>query len=130
MNNNNYYCFLSYKVKTERENKSRYYRGIFAKNDKGKFYFKVTVAKELAFEDSLKLATLRAYRAELLPSKRMAREAIEAVLRASKEWNDGVRMKPADVMRVSVRTQRPEELNERDKITYECATIGYGKVIE
>ena len=130
MNNNNYYCFLLYKVKTERENKYRYYRGIFAKNEKGKFYFKVTVAKGLAFEDSLKLATLRAYRAELLPSKRMAREAIEAVLKASKDWNDGVKMKPEDIMRVSVRTQRPEELNERDKITHERAENGYGKVIE
>ncbi len=128
MNNNNYYCFLSYKMKTERENKYRYYRGIFAKNERGKFYFKVTVAKELAFEDSLKLATLRAYRAELLPSKIMARDAIEAVLKASKDWNDGVKMKPADIMRVSVRTQRPEELSERDKIIYERAEIGFGRV--
>ncbi len=126
--NNNYYCFFSYKVRTEREGKYRYYRGIFAKNDKGKFYFKVTVAKELAFEDTLKLATLRVYKAELLPSKRMAREAIQAVIKASKDWNDGVKMKPEDIMRVSVRTQRPEELNERDKIIYERAEIGFGKV--
>ena len=128
--NANYYCFLSYKVKTERENKYRYYRGIFATNDKGKFYFKVTTAKELAFEDSLKLATLRAYHAELLPSERMAREAIQAVLRASKDWNDGVKMTPEDIMRVSVRTQRPQELNDSDKIIYERAEIGYGKVRE
>ena len=120
--NANYYCFLSYKIKTERENKYRCYRGILATNDKGKFYFKVATAKELA--------TLRAYRAELLPSKIMAREAMQAVLKASKDWNNGVKMTPEDIMRVSVRTQRPEELNERDKITYECATIGYGKVIE
>lgn len=122
------YCFLSYKVKTERENKYRYYRGILATNDKGKFYFKVTTAKELAFEDTLKLATLRAYKAELLPSKRMAREAMQAVLKASKDWNDGVKMKPEDIMRVSVWTQRPEELRQDDKINYEKAEIGFGKV--
>lgn len=126
--NNNYYCFLSYKVKTGREGKFRYYRGIFAKNDKGKFYFKVTSAKEFAFEDSLSLSTLRSYKAELLPSKIMAREALNAVLRASKDWNNGVKMTPEDIMRVSVRTQRPEELNERDKIIYERAEIGFGKV--
>lgn len=85
MNNNNYYCFLSYKMRTEREGKYRYYRGIFATNDKGKFYFKVTNAQELALKDSLKLATLRAYHAELLPSEKMAREAMQAVLRASKD---------------------------------------------
>lgn len=126
--NANYYCFLSYKVKTERENKYRYYRGILATNDQGKFYFKVTASKELALEDSLSLATLRAYHAELLPSKIMAREAMNAVLRASRDWNDGVKMTPEDIMRVSVRTQRPEELNERDKIIYERAQIGFGKV--
>ena len=126
--NANYYCFLSYKVKTERENKYRYYRGIFSTNDQGKFYFKVTASKELALEDSLSLATLRAYHAELLPSERMAREAMQAVLRASKDWNDGVKMTPEDIMRVSVRTQRPEELTERDKIIYERAQIGFGKV--
>lgn len=126
--NNNYYCFFSYKMRTEREGKFRCYRGIFAKNERGKFYFKVTSAKELAFEDTLKLATLRAYKAELLPSKIMAREAMNAVLRASKDWNNGVKMTPEDIMRVSVRTQRPEELNERDKIIYERAEIGFGRV--
>lgn len=126
--NNNYYCFFSYKMRTEREGKFRCYRGIFAKNERGKFYFKVTSAKEFAFEDSLSLATLRAYKAELLPSKIMAREAMNAVLRASKDWNNGVKMTPEDIMRVSVRTQRPEELNERDKIIYERAEIGFGKV--
>lgn len=126
--NANCYCFLSYKVKTEREGKYHFYRGILATNDKGKFYFKVTTAKELAFEDSLKLATLRAYHAELLPSELMAKEAMKAVLKASKTWNGGTKMRAEDIMRVSVRTQRPEELTERDKIIYERAEIGYGKV--
>ena len=122
------YCFLSYKVKTARENKYRYYRGILSTNDKGKFYFKVTTAKELVFEDTLKLATLRAYRAELLPSELMAKEAMKAVLKASKTWNGGTKMRAEDIMRVSVKTQRPEELSERDKIIYERAEIGYGRV--
>ena len=126
--NNSYYCFISYKVKTARVGEYRHYRGILATNDKGKFYFKVTVAKELAFEDTLKLATLRAYKAELLPSKRMAREAIQAVIKPSKDWNGGVKMKPEDIMRVSVWTQRPEELRQNDKINYENAEIGYGRV--
>ena len=128
--NTNYYCFISYKVKTARVGEYRHYRGILATNDKGKFYFKVTAAKELALEDRLKLATLRAYHAELLPSELMAKEAIKAVLKASKEWNNGVKMKPEDIMRVSVRTQRPHELNECDKMIYERAEIGYGKVIQ
>lgn len=126
--NVNYYCFLSYKVKTARENKYRYYRGILSTNDKGKFYFKVTASKELVLEDSLKLTTLRAYHAELLPSEVMAREAMKAVLKASKTWNGGTKMRAEDIMRVSVKTQRPEELSERDKIIYERAEIGFGKV--
>lgn len=126
--NNSYYCFISYKVKTARGGEYRHYRGIFAKNQKGKFYFKVSSTHSLTFEDSLSLSTLRSYKAELLPSKIMAREAMNAVLRASKDWNNGVKMTPEDIMRVSVRTQRPEELNERDKIIYERAEIGFGRV--
>ena len=128
--NTNYYCFISYKVKTARVGEYRHYRGIFAKNEKGKFYFKVSSAQSLLFEDSLSLSTLRAYKAELLPSKIMAREALNAVLRASKDWNGGRKMTPEDIMRVSVRTQRPNELNDSDKIIYERAEIGFGKVIQ
>ena len=128
--NANYYCFISYKVKIARVGEYRHYRGIFAKNQKGKFYFKVSSTQSLTFEDSLSLSTLRSYKAELLPSKIMAREALNAVLRASKDWNGGRKMTPEDIMRVSVRTQRPKELNDSDKIIYERAEIGYGKVKE
>lgn len=126
--NNNYYCFLSYKVKTERENKYRYYRGILAEKADRVLNFKVAKIKDLALDESLCLATLRSYKAELFPSKIEARNKLNKVFKMAKDWNDGVRMTPEDIMRVSVRTQRPEELTERDKIIYERAEIGFGKI--
>ena len=121
-----YYTAFIYAVKID-NGETQYYRGILSCRPPKIFYLNVKKMKEYVMEDSLSVATLRKYQAEVLPSVRSAREAKKALFRALKRIHKCT--VPIEVaMYLQAKEMYPDDF--KGKVTYERAEFFVGKAID